>query len=472
MSEVDIKSPSFQRAELRSECARVSALLVFFGSLLALVLVRGIVSLADGRQGEAWPFAAILLITAVYEVGWLRFIRGVLDSGGSVSSFQWKASIVAESLLPTTALLLQVHTSIIGPRRALTSPVMLAYFVLIILSTLHLDVGLARLCGWASAIGYSLVAIYTLAVFPQATDGDKLVAYGMAFSCAALLIIGGVAAGAVAAQLRLHVVTALHEAQGRAKFEHDMGIARSIQQGLLPKAPPEVEGFDIAGWNRPADETGGDYFDWLPVTDGRLALTIADVTGHGIGPAICMASCRAYARAALAEGPPLQDFLATMNDLLYEDLPLERFVTMAAGLLDPADATLELISAGHGPLLFYLSAEDRFRSYDAQGLPLGMMPRLQYGSPQMLTFAPGDILVFVTDGFVEWANFEDEDFGQRRLTAVIRKNRHRPSSAIVHALYTAVLEFAGTKPQLDDLTVIVVKRTRPQAALRGTFPEK
>jgi len=159
----------------------------------------------------------------------------------------------------------------------------------------------------------------------------------------------------------------------------------------------------------------------------------------------------------------LQSFLTSLNQLLYEDLPYEdlpseRFVTMAVGILDPEEATLDLISAGHGPLLFYLSAEDRFRSYDAQGLPLGLMPHFKYGSPQKLTFARGDILVFGTDGFVEWANADEEDFGQKRLKEVIKANRGMPSATIISELYAAVSSFAGPSPQLDDLTALVVKR--------------
>src|SRR5947208_9717755 len=185
----DIKSPSFRQVELRSECARVSVLLVVFGSLLALVLVRGIVSLAQGRRGDALPSVMALLIVATYEIVWLRFIVRMLDSGGSVSPFRWQVSIFAESLLPTAALFLQVHTSIIGPQRALTSPVLLAYFVFIILSTLHLDVGLSRLSGGLSAFGYGAVALYIFALFPEAAGGDKLVAYGTSFSCVGLLLL-------------------------------------------------------------------------------------------------------------------------------------------------------------------------------------------------------------------------------------------------------------------------------------------
>jgi len=193
--------------------------------------------------------------------------------------------------------------------------------------------------------------------------------------------------------------------------------------------------------------------------DGRLAVTVADVTGHGIGPALCMAACRSYARAIFATQTDLRSAFRRLNQLLFQDLPSERFVTLAAGILDPEEATLDLISAGHGPILLYLYAENRFRSYDAQGIPLGLMPGASYSCPQTLKFAPGDILALVTDGFIEWTSPQNEEFGQKRLKEVIRVNRDRSAATITSELYSSVLDFAGGTPQNDDLTVLIVKKT-------------
>jgi serine phosphatase RsbU (regulator of sigma subunit) len=461
MIESEIQSHAFRLAELRSECARVTTLLGVFGALLALVLVRGITSLAAGYRGEAWPFAVLLGLAVGYELLWLRFIRRTIQSDREVSTAVWTTALLVESLVPTSALFLQMQTSVVGPGRALTSPVVLVYFVFIILSTLHLDPALSRLTGIFSSAGYAAASIYVFLVFPEVAAGSKLLVYGTSFSYAAFLLLGGYAAGSVAAQIRLHVIAALHEAESRAKvaaLHHDLEIARSIQQGLLPKSAPQVDGFDIAGWNQPADETGGDYFDWQELADGRWAVTIADVTGHGIGSAIGMAVCRAYARAGLASEPDLRCLLKRLNCLLYQDLPAEKFVTLAAGLLKPKEATLQLISAGHGPLLFYSAAQNCFRCYDSQGVPLGMLPQFGYGDPEVLAFSPGDILVLVTDGLIEWANADDEDFGPDRLQEVIRTHRDLPAAKMIAELYSAVQQFAGSMPQPDDLTALIVKR--------------
>jgi serine phosphatase RsbU (regulator of sigma subunit) len=457
----EIDSRTFQEAELLSERTRLNVLLRVFAGLLVVVLIRGAVSLIEGQHSAVWPFGILLALITTYEVAWMGFVNRSIRSGRTVHGSAWTFNSLIESLVPTAALFLQIHTSFAGPQRILSSPVVLIYFLFIILSALHLNPGLSRLTGGFSMAGYVAVSIYVFVSPGEKPASESLLLYGTAFSCAVFLILGGFATGAVAQQIRLHVVAALHEAESRARIaelEHDLGIARSIQQGLLPKTPLLVKGFDVAGWNQPAAETGGDYFDWQQLADGRAAITIADVSGHGIGSALCMAGCRASARAGLAADSDLRSFLLRMNRLLHDDLPLAKFVTLAVGLLDPEAETLHLISAGHGPLLFYSSEEDRFCSLDAQGPPLGLLPRCNFDAPTTLKFLPGDILVLITDGFIEWANTDGEEFGDDRLMEAIRASRDMPSAGIISELYSEVVRFAGPSPQLDDLTAVVVKR--------------
>lgn len=463
MKDSDIRSRAFEIAELRSERNRVGALLGVLGGLLALVLVRAGMSWAEGHRGEAWPFALLLAMMTAYELVWRRFVVRALETGGSVSRSKWIGNTAVELLLPTLALILQVHTPSFGPHRALTSPVILVFLLFIILSTLHLDPVLSVLNGILSAVGYAATAIYVFLVFPEVTASEPLLVYTTSFSVSAFLLLGGFAAGAVARQIRQHVIAALDEAENRARlaqFEQVLGLARSIQQGLLPRKPPVIEEFDVAGWNQPADETGGDYFDWQELADGRVAVTVADVTGHGIASALIMSACRAYARAGLAVDPDPQRYLRRLNQLLHEDLPTEKFVTLVSGLLDPSHARMQLISAGHGPLLFYSPKTDTFRSIDAQGPPLGLLSNWSYGTAQNLEFDIGDILVLVTDGFIEWTNASGEDFGVDRLEKVVRENRDQRSETIISELHSTILKFAGTMPQNDDLTALVVKRVQ------------
>jgi serine phosphatase RsbU (regulator of sigma subunit) len=426
-----------------------------------VVLLRGALALAAGIYGEAWPFAVLFAAATAYEFVWLRVVKATIAAGQTVSRSRWSANILVESLVPTVALFLQIHTPSFGPERTLSSPVLLVYLILMILSTLRLDRDLSRLAGLFAAAGYAAASVYVLVSYPEIARGQRLVVYGAFLSTVALLVLGGLAAGTVARQIRQHVVAALRDAEHQAKIaqlEHDLGVARAIQQGLFPTAAPSIDGFELAGWNQPADETGGDYYDWQQLADGRLAVTVADATGHGIAPALIMSACRAYSRAGFATDPELQKLLCRLNQLLHQDLPADKFVTLVTGLLKPGDGAVQLISAGHGPLIFYSASEDSFYCFDAQGPPLGLLPRIPYESAHSVEFQRGDILALVTDGFIEWSNAADEDFGLRRLEDVIRAHHSKPPAGIISEMRDAITRFADGVRQQDDLTALVIKR--------------
>ncbi|MHC5113867.1 MAG: SpoIIE family protein phosphatase [Planctomycetota bacterium] len=262
------------------------------------------------------------------------------------------------------------------------------------------------------------------------------------------------------ADLRAHVDTIAAERASREKIERDLDLARDIQRGLLPKSQPELPGFDLAGWNQAADKTGGDYFDWLELGDGRTIMTLADVTGHGIGPALIVAVCRAYMRAsASGESIDLGAAVSRVNDLLHEDMPDGRFVTAAVGILDPARNRMALVSAGQAPMLFYRAATGTLENWDADAMPLGIMPGMSFGDARTIAFEPGDVLVLTTDGFFEWANADGELFGTERLEAFVRDHHQLGAHDMISALHEAVLAHAAGTEQADDLTAMVIRRT-------------
>jgi sigma-B regulation protein RsbU (phosphoserine phosphatase) len=244
----------------------------------------------------------------------------------------------------------------------------------------------------------------------------------------------------------------------KQRIERDLNIAREIQQGLLPKTPPDLPGFEIAGWNRSADETGGDCFDWLRLPGGHLAISIGDATGHGIGPALVAAEARALLRGTLMQSRDLARVVPQINDLLGEDLREGTFVTAFIGLLDPAQSSVEYVSAGHGPLLVYTAAEDAFNEVPTHGLPLGLMPEVEFDPPTHVPLAPGDMLLLFTDGFFEWSRPDGEQFGTDRLTEVVRRHRDLPVAEIIALVYAAVVEFSEGTKQADDCTAVIVKR--------------
>ena len=244
----------------------------------------------------------------------------------------------------------------------------------------------------------------------------------------------------------------------KQRIERDLNIAREIQQGLLPKTPPDLPGFEIAGWNRSADETGGDCYDWLRLPDGLLAISIGDATGHGIGPALVAAEARALLRGTLMQSRDLARVVPQINDLLGEDLREGTFVTAFIGLLDPVKSSVEYVSAGHGPLLVYTAAHDSFTEIPTHGLPLGLMPEVEFDPATHVPLALGDMLLLFTDGFFEWSRPDGEQFGTDRLTDVVRRHRDLPVAEVIALVYAAVVEFSEGTKQADDCTAVIVKR--------------
>lgn len=248
-----------------------------------------------------------------------------------------------------------------------------------------------------------------------------------------------------------------HFAEKR-RIERDLSIARSIQQGLLPREDPHVTGFDIAGWSRPADETGGDFFDFLPLPSGRLALAIADATGHGIGPALVSVEARALFRAVIGTAAGLEAAVNDMHRLLSLDLPDNRFVTAFCGILDPESAMLTYLSAGQGPIMLYEAATRRVRELPVQGLPLAFFPDAGYAGATQVPMAVGDVLVLLTDGFYEWSRPDGEAFGEERVGDLVCRHHDARAAELISILEQAVLQFAAGARQADDLTAVIVKR--------------
>jgi phosphoserine phosphatase len=264
--------------------------------------------------------------------------------------------------------------------------------------------------------------------------------------------LGGQAGVAVQRQLLLG-----HYAE-KQRIERDLSIARDIQQRLLPKEPPCVSGFDIAGWNRPADQTGGDYFDFLPLAGGGTAFTIADATGHGIGPALVVSETRALFRALMTPDAPLVPLVARLNDLLSADLPEGRFVTALFGVATPHGDAVRFVSAGQGPILAFRAATGAVEQFESHGLPLGLMPEMEYDAETTLPLAVGDMLVLLTDGFYEWQRADGDQLGMERICDLLRQHHALPPAELIQTIRGAVEEFAAGTPQTDDLTAVILKR--------------
>jgi phosphoserine phosphatase len=244
----------------------------------------------------------------------------------------------------------------------------------------------------------------------------------------------------------------------KQQMERAMNIARDIQRGLLPKTAPRLAGFDIAGFSLPAEETGGDTYDFFELPDGRWVLSVADASGHGIGSALVIAETRALLRAVALRGGEAGEVLRAVNDLLGADLGDERFVTCFCGFLHAAQSVLTYASAGHGPLIFYQRSSDQFQQLPATSLPLGVARPEEDSQTVRHPLAAGDFAVISTDGFMDTTNPAGLEFGTARVIELLRRHRDDSAEGMIRALHAAVCDFAAGASQVDDLTAVVVKR--------------
>ena len=234
-------------------------------------------------------------------------------------------------------------------------------------------------------------------------------------------------------------------------------VAREIQQRLFPKAAPDFPGFDIAGASHPAEATGGDYFDYLPMLHDRLGIVVGDVTGHGVGPALLMAETRAYLRVLAGRREEPGEILTRANGILAEDVGQERFITLFLARLDPHARTMVYASAGH-PAGYLLNARGEIKTtLPRTGVPLGIRLDTQYATSSEIPLQSGDLILLVTDGIEEAMSPQDAFFGLDRILEVVRANQEKPAREIVESLYESARAFAGRAPQEDDITAIVIK---------------
>ncbi|HEX3471265.1 MAG TPA: PP2C family protein-serine/threonine phosphatase [Silvibacterium sp.] len=460
IQDIRTSSPAFRKALLESERLRIR---IVIAAIVAVFVIRAIRTALLMSHESLYPWLLtnlFLAVFAIYELLMLRAVNRSLQSGRDLPRSAWTASIVIETCVPALALVIFSGGAIEAAYKPLANPAVLLYFIFIILSTLRLDPNISRLSGIVAALSYLAGAVY-LGWVPRLIGGTTLLTPERAVGGFAIsAVVAGFIAGAVAGEIRKQVEAALREAETQRQVErlrHDLDVARSIQQSLLPTSEPRIEGFEIAGWNLPADQTGGDYYDWQVLSDGRLLVALGDVTGHGIGPALLSAACRAYVRATFTPDLGMLAAMQRVNTSLAADTGPTRFVTFVAVMCTPGSSRVEMLSAGHGPLFLYVLREDHFHAMPAQGLPLGLMPDLTSDPPKILDLAPGDMLVLTTDGFFEWANAAEEQFGVERMEASIRASRDKPPAEIISDLYKAVIEFSGGTPQDDDLTAVVIK---------------
>jgi len=247
------------------------------------------------------------------------------------------------------------------------------------------------------------------------------------------------------------------ELLAKAILEQEVAVAREIQISTLPQSMPDVPGYDLHGYFRPTDHTGGDLYD-LVVLDGRLFMLLGDATGHGFGPALSATQLQAMLRVAFRLGADLDAAYRHVNNQMAEDLPDDRFITAFIGFLDPRTHEVEFHSAGQGPILHFKAADRQCAWYKPTSFPVGIMELDGSDQSQRLKLEPGDVLALISDGVYEYTALDGSQFGEDRVAEVMRDGHGLPMAELGAKLVTAAIEFGGDAPQADDITLVLVRR--------------
>jgi sigma-B regulation protein RsbU (phosphoserine phosphatase) len=267
-----------------------------------------------------------------------------------------------------------------------------------------------------------------------------------------LLAIIAAQSGQVVENARLYEME-----QSLIRMKEEVRLAARIQTDLLPKSPPTPPGYDIAGTSVPAQMVGGDYFDFMQMPGGKYGVTLGDVSGKGLPAALLMANLQATLRGQTLLGGSVSECIKRSNKLLAESTSPEKFVTLFYSVLDTAARTLTYCNAGHdAPML--LRAGGASERLATGGVVLSIMDDFPFEEASV-PFGPGDLMVVYSDGISEAMNPANEQFGEGRIAEAVERSRGASAAGIIESIVAAVRAHAGTAPQMDDMTLVVIKGT-------------
>ncbi len=447
----------FRLANQRSEIKRLLLLCGIVTVLFAGILVRyyaGGKIIRGAAFVEAMGFLGVIFIYALIN---LWFVSWANRSERLLSPWFWTCGVISESLLPTFALFCLVSIASVDPLQMIAAPAVLLYGIFITANILRLNPKLSLLFGTLAALGH--VCVIRMAV--QRTGGVEQSLMPLLASYPSLIFITGCVAAFVSRELRHHMVDALEAMDLRRRTEllrGELRIAREIQQTLFPKEKLNIPGFEVVGWCKPATETSGDYYDWCKLPSREGFVMLGDATGHGLGPALLIASCRAYVRADLPQNNDLAGFMSRLNERLSHDTSGSRYVTFVGTLLDEQTGQVKVMSAGHCPAFLVRVAKGKIDQIKAHGVPLGVMAGQSYPEAESLELQPGDRLVIYTDGITEAKRANGEMFGGARFMEAILRHAGLEGQSFIDALYKELSGFLCGAGIQDDLTILSVRR--------------
>ena len=246
------------------------------------------------------------------------------------------------------------------------------------------------------------------------------------------------------------------EAIEKQRMEDDLLIAKDIQKGLLPTKLPDIPRFDVAATNISSKQVGGDYYDFIQMSNGHYAIAIGDVSGKGTPASLLMANLQATIRALVQFDLPLSELTKRVNNLICDNTSSGRFITFFWGMLDTDCRKFKYVNAGHNPP-FLIHPDGTVKKLDKGGIILGIMKTVIPYQEDEITLEDGDVLVLYTDGVSEAMNLESEEFSEELLEKIIKNNLNESPSVILNKVVDAVREHSKGTTQSDDITLVVVK---------------
>jgi phosphoserine phosphatase RsbU/P len=244
-----------------------------------------------------------------------------------------------------------------------------------------------------------------------------------------------------------------HELE-RKKFE--LESARQIQVSFMPESTPILKEFQIGAFSVPALEVGGDYYDFIPISEGKWGLVIGDVSGKGFPAALFMALSRTCVRSNAMGDDTASGSIVKANRIIAHDSSSGMFITLFYSVLDLKSKKLHYVNAGHNPPIVLNGKGGNIKLLGAKGIALGVIDDIVLEEVE-LDLAPNDIVIFYTDGVTEAINRKEEQFGQPRLIDVITKNNHLSAKDLVDKIKNDIVDFTQGEPQFDDLTLFALK---------------
>jgi len=430
--------------------AVVLAVLVRAGKVMYPVSLQGLPeSYLPGLQPVLFALTAALfgeVVTRLFFVSYLREKTGRVWLGVVVSVLVWTCTALWQWEIPIGSL-----------ARPWNLVVVASYGVLFIVLFLRYDL--------LTALTAHFVAVALGVAIPLFSSTGDAFAGSRVMFCAAMVVPLLVAVIGIVRRKRFEFTPEIMpnhilRISERVRMAKELEIARNVQMSLLPKEHPKIEGYEIAGLCIPAQEVGGDYFDFVRLGARKLGIALGDVSGKGVPAAIYMTLTKGILQSNAEESVTPKAVLTKVNGLMYRTIERNSFVSMLYAVLDGDASTLRFARAGQCPILLTAGAGGDERFLTTKGMALGLERGDTFNNvleEVELKLQPGELLVFYTDGFTEAMNVRNEEFGESRFLESVRRHRAEPVDLLIQAIVEDVRAYVGNVAQHDDMTIVAVK---------------